>query len=142
MVSAHLALARWCLTIGADAMAKLEAIGQEADAFAYKYMGMLLVPVVCGFIIYSLIYDKHYTWYTFIITSLTGCVYTFGFILMFPQLYINHKLQSVSHLPWKVSHSLWISCFHANQCLLQFLVYKFINTFIDGRHCGCPLYSN
>jgi hypothetical protein len=32
---------------------------------------------------------------------------------MLPQLFINHRLKSVSHLPWK------------------FLIYKFINTFID-----------
>jgi len=40
-------------------------------------------------------------------------VYTFGFILMTPQLFINHHLKSVSHLPWK------------------FLGYRFVNTFID-----------
>ena len=40
-------------------------------------------------------------------------MYTFGFILMTPQLFINHHLNSVSHLPWK------------------FLGYRFVNTFID-----------
>lgn len=33
---------------------------------------------------------------------------------MCPQLFINHKLKSVAHLPWK------------------FLCFKFVNTFIDG----------
>ena len=51
--------------------------------------------------------------YSWGIGSLTGCVYAFGFVLMCPQLFINHKLKSVSHLPWK------------------FLVYRFLNTFID-----------
>ncbi|CAM9949637.1 unnamed protein product [Laminaria digitata] len=40
-------------------------------------------------------------------------VYTFGFVLMTPQLYINYKLQSVAHLPWR------------------FLCYRSLNTIID-----------
>ena len=28
-------------------------------------------------------------------------VYMFGFIAMTPQLYINYRLKSVAHLPWK-----------------------------------------
>lgn len=30
-----------------------------------------------------------------------GAVYMFGFILMCPQLYLNYKLKSVAHLPWR-----------------------------------------
>lgn len=41
--------------------------------------------------------------------------YAGGFVLMTPQLVINHKLKSVAHLPWK------------------FLCFRFINTFIDGN---------
>jgi len=40
-------------------------------------------------------------------------VYTFGFIVMTPQLFINYKLKSVAHLPWK------------------FFMYRALNTFID-----------
>ncbi|XP_015706648.1 cleft lip and palate transmembrane protein 1 homolog [Coturnix japonica] len=36
-----------------------------------------------------------------------------GFITMTPQLFINYKLQSVAHLPWRM------------------LSYKALNTFID-----------
>ena len=43
--------------------------------------------------------------------ALTSCVYTFGFILMCPQLYINHKLKSVSHLPWNVSDLFFLDIF-------------------------------
>ena len=42
-----------------------------------------------------------------------GAVYTFGFILMCPQLYLNYKLKSVAHLPWRQ------------------MTYKFLNTIID-----------
>merc|ERR1711933_426024 len=42
-----------------------------------------------------------------------SCVYAGGFILMTPQLFINYKLKSVAHLPWKR------------------FVYRALNTFID-----------
>ena len=44
-----------------------------------------------------------------------GFVYAFGFVLMTPQLFINYKLKSVAHMPWKA------------------MVYKSLNTFIDGK---------
>lgn len=40
-------------------------------------------------------------------------MYTFGFVLMTPQLYINYRLKSVAHLPWR------------------FLCYRSLNTVID-----------
>lgn len=42
-----------------------------------------------------------------------GFIMVFGFVLMTPQLYINYKLKSVDHLPWKT------------------LIYRFISTIID-----------
>eukprot|EP01039_Chlorochromonas_danica_P005018 gene5018-5510_t len=90
-----------------------ETVSLEADAFAYRIIGLFMAPLVVSFVLYSLIYEKYISWWSFLVSSLTGCVYSFGFVLMLPQLYINHRLQSVSHLPWK------------------FLAYKFINTFID-----------
>lgn len=92
---------------------QLESLTLEADETATKYIGACLFPIVIGFIVKSLVSDKHKSWYSFCISSLCGFVYTFGFILMCPQLFINHKLKSVSHLPW------------------NFLIYKFLNTFID-----------
>jgi len=91
----------------------LERVSLEADRFATSHMSAVLLPLALGFIVRTLIYDKYSSWYSWGIGSLTGCVYAFGFVLMLPQLFINHRLKSVSHLPWK------------------FLIYKFINTFID-----------
>ncbi|KIZ03444.1 Cleft lip and palate transmembrane like protein 1 [Monoraphidium neglectum] len=62
---------------------------------------------------YSLMYDTHKSWYSWVLGSLVGAVYTFGFILMCPQLYLNYKLKSVAHLPWRQ------------------MTYKFLNTIID-----------
>lgn len=92
---------------------ELSLVTLEADKFATTYLSAVLLPLVAAFIMRSLVFEMHLTWYSWAIGALTSCVYTFGFILMCPQLYINHRLQSVSHLPWK------------------FLVYKFLNTFID-----------
>lgn len=90
-----------------------EKLSRQYDSIAIKYMSILLAPCVVGYAVYSLKYYKYKSWYSFIISTLAGTVYTFGFIMMTPQLYINYKLKSVDHLPWR------------------FLVYKALNTFID-----------
>jgi hypothetical protein len=51
--------------------------------------------------------------YSFILQTLVGFVYAFGFVLMCPQLYLNYKLKSVAHLPWRQ------------------MTYKFLNTIVD-----------
>ncbi len=89
------------------------AATMECDRQAVAYLCMLLLPPVFGFSMKSLIRDMHTSWYSWGIKSLTSVVYTLGFVLMTPQLFINHRLKSVSHLPW------------------QFLCYRFTTTFID-----------
>jgi hypothetical protein len=86
---------------------------KEYDAIAMKYLTYVLFLLVIGFSIYSLKYEKHKSWYSWILSSLTSCVYMFGFIMMCPQLFINYKLQSVAHMPWRQ------------------MTYKFLNTIID-----------
>lgn len=83
------------------------------DETAMRYLSYLLYPLVIGYAIYSLMYETHKSWYSWILGSLTGAVYTFGFIAMTPQLFINYKLKSVAHLPWRA------------------LIYKALNTVID-----------
>jgi len=43
-----------------------------------QYLSYLLYVLVVGYAIYSLIYDTHKSWYSWILNSLTGCIYTFG----------------------------------------------------------------
>jgi len=83
------------------------------DAEAMRYLSWILYPLVVSYSVYSLIYETHKSWYSWILGSLVGTVYTFGFIMMCPQLYLNYKLKSVAHLPWRM------------------LTYKALNTFID-----------
>lgn len=42
-----------------------------------------------------------FSWYSWIINSLVNGVYAFGFLFMMPQLFLNYKLKSVAHLPWR-----------------------------------------
>jgi len=83
------------------------------DDEAMRYMGIILTPFFLGYIIRSALYGKHRGWYSFAISAAAGGVYTFGFAMMCPQLYINYKMQSVEHLPWRA------------------LTYKAMNTFVD-----------
>jgi hypothetical protein len=86
---------------------------KEYDEIAFKYMYMAGVPLLIAYGVYSLMYDSHKSWYSYIITTLVGSVYAYGFLMMVPSLYINYRLKSVAHMPAKA------------------MMYKFLNTFID-----------
>jgi len=117
----------WKLTKGFDISIKntfpfLSVKGKEAhkeggtdllDNVATKYLSYILMPLILIFSIYSLYAYEYKSWYSWFIGTLATFIYTAGFIMMTPQLYINYKLQSVAHMPWKV------------------LTYKALNTFID-----------
>ena len=55
---------------------------KQYDAEAMRYLSYALYPLVIGYAIYALIYETHRSWYSWILHSLVGAVYTFGFILM------------------------------------------------------------
>jgi hypothetical protein len=74
---------------------------QEYDSIATGHLLYCIYPLVVGYAAYSLMYERHRGWYSWIINSLVGFIYVFGFIQMVPQLYINYRLKSVAHLPWK-----------------------------------------
>ncbi|GAX82575.1 hypothetical protein CEUSTIGMA_g10001.t1 [Chlamydomonas eustigma] len=97
----------------ADRLSYTKTKTKEYDEEATRYLSYVLYPLVIGYSIYSLVYNKHKSWYSWILSSLVGAVYMFGFILMCPQLYLNYKLKSVAHLPWRQ------------------MTYKFLNTIID-----------
>ncbi|RZF41615.1 hypothetical protein LSTR_LSTR000329 [Laodelphax striatellus] len=86
---------------------------REFDAECMKYLSYILYPLCLGAAAYSLIYETHRSWYSWTIHSLVNGVYAFGFLFMLPQLFINYRLKSVAHLPWRA------------------FMYKAFNTFID-----------
>ncbi|KAG4066675.1 hypothetical protein HA402_007311 [Bradysia odoriphaga] len=83
------------------------------DNLAFKYLGWLCFPLLIGYGVYSVYFNEHKGWYSFVLNMLYGFLLTFGFIMMTPQLFINYKMKSVAHLPWRM------------------MTYKFLNTFID-----------
>ncbi|KAI6176510.1 Cleft lip and palate transmembrane protein 1 [Aphelenchoides bicaudatus] len=91
----------------------VESSTKQYDELAFKYLSWLMFPLLVCYAIYSLMYDEQRGWYSFILSTAYGFLLTTGFIMMTPQLFINYKLKSVAHLPWRM------------------LTYKFINTFID-----------
>ncbi|XP_036139714.1 cleft lip and palate transmembrane protein 1-like protein isoform X2 [Monomorium pharaonis] len=86
---------------------------REFDAESMRYLSYLLYPLVIIGATYSLLYQPHKSWYSWSINSLVNGVYAFGFLFMLPQLFVNYKLKSVAHLPWRA------------------FMYKAFNTFID-----------
>jgi len=92
----------------------LAALTEEMDQLATKLLGkFFLLPLVLTYATYSLVKEQHSGWYSWFITTASSFVYAIGFVLMTPQLFLNYKLKSVAHLPWRV------------------LGYRFVNTFID-----------
>ncbi|XP_063621101.1 putative lipid scramblase CLPTM1 [Cydia splendana] len=86
---------------------------REYDTLAFRYLSWACFPLLIGYGVYSLLYQEHKGWYSFVLNMMYGYLLTFGFIMMTPQLFINYKLKSVAHLPWRM------------------MTYKFLNTFID-----------
>lgn len=86
---------------------------QEYDQIAFRYLYIVAVPLLLAYAVYSLVYETHKSWYSFVIETLVGSVYAYGFLMMVPSLYINYRLKSVAHMPSKA------------------MTYKFLNTFID-----------
>nr|XP_018917278.1 PREDICTED: cleft lip and palate transmembrane protein 1-like protein isoform X1 [Bemisia tabaci] len=85
---------------------------KEFDRESMKYL-CYLYPLIIGAAVYSLVNEVHRSWYSWIIRSTVNGVYAFGFIFMLPQLFVNYRLKSVAHLPWRT------------------FMYKAFSTFID-----------
>ena len=82
-------------------LSDLEKETKEYDEIAFKYLYMAAVPLLLAYAVYSLLYETHKSWYSFVITTLVGSVYAYGFLMMVPSLYINYRLKSVAHMPRK-----------------------------------------
>jgi len=85
----------------------------DFDTQAMKWLSLGLSPFVLGYAVYTLCYDCHRGWYAYFLFVSSSCVYSLGFVLMTPQVFINYKNKSVAYLPWRK------------------FVYRALNTFID-----------
>merc|ERR1712099_144307 len=84
-----------------------------------KALMCILLPVIAGYSIYRMIYYPCRSWYSWLVLSLAVCAQTGGFVVMTPQVFMNYRMKSVEHLPWRA------------------LTYQAINTFIDDIFVLC-----
>jgi hypothetical protein len=88
------------LSGGADGEDKADGEGESAthalavetakhDETAMRYLIWLLIPLLFIYAVYSVFHQEHKGWYSFVVTTLVGAVYAFGFLTMLPQLFIN-----------------------------------------------------
>ena len=70
------------------------AVVNEIDKKATKYVSLFFVPLIVGYSAYTLWFDCHKGWYSYVLYSVATVVYAVGFALMTPQLFINYKLKS------------------------------------------------
>ncbi|KAG7234951.1 hypothetical protein INR49_003565 [Caranx melampygus] len=90
----------------------------DYDAQASRYLSYLVYPLCISGAIFSLAYLRQKSYYSWLVNTLVTGVYAFGFLSMAPQLFINYKLKSVSHLQGTV------------------LMYRGMNTLISDL-CAC-----
>ncbi|XP_051577319.1 lipid scramblase CLPTM1L-like [Myxocyprinus asiaticus] len=101
-----------------ERMDDFERATEEYDSKAMKFLSYLIYPLCISGAVYSYLYLQNKSWYSWITNGLISGVYAFGFLSMVPQLFINYKLKSVSHLQMSI------------------LMYKGLNTFISDVFSG------
>ena len=74
-------------------LSQTEKNTQDYDEIAFLYLSIIAVPLMLAYAISSLLYQTHKSWYSYIIETLVGSVYAYGFLMMVPSLYINYRLK-------------------------------------------------
>lgn len=59
-----------------------ESSTKDYDRLAFKYLSWVLFPLLTAYAIYSLVYEEHKGWYSWVLNML------YGFLLMFGKLYL------------------------------------------------------
>ena len=96
-------------------LSETEQKTKEYDEIAFRYLYIVAVPLLAAYAVYSLMYNTHKSWYSYIIETLVGSVYAYGFLMMVPSLYINYRLK-VTHLTLPVNDANHtVRCPHARQ---------------------------
>ncbi|KAJ3107930.1 hypothetical protein HDU96_007745 [Phlyctochytrium bullatum] len=57
------------------------------DKIAFKYLTYVLYPLLFGYAIYSVYYEEHKSWYSYIVGTLVGFVYMFDDVIFLIYLY-------------------------------------------------------
>jgi Cleft lip and palate transmembrane protein 1 (CLPTM1) len=83
------------------------------DEVATSHLMHLVVPLVVGYAAYSLLYRTHKSWYSWVLNSLVGFVYAFGFINMVSYATSSSQISCTSTTSTRcmqclqVCHLLW-----------------------------------
>ncbi|EAX99485.1 cisplatin, putative [Trichomonas vaginalis G3] len=85
----------------------------DADRTGLKYCYIVVTPIIIGYCIYELFTQEFTNIKSYIIHSLAAAIYSYGFLGMIPQLYVNYKLKTVAGMSKAA------------------FIYKSLNTFID-----------
>ena len=102
-------------------LSETERKTKEYDEIAFRYLYIIAVPLLAAYAAYSLIYETHKSWYSFIIETLVGSVYAYGFLMMVPSLSINYRLKvrrihSSARFPLTQHYSLLRTCLERLLC--------------------------
>ena len=103
----------WLSSATQAEMSAGERATEDIDVRLMRYMKWVMYPLSAVWGIYCLYHYQYSSWWSWFISSLADFAYSFGFVNMMPQIFVNYKLKSVAHLPWRV------------------FFYKAFNTFVD-----------
>lgn len=112
------------------------------DRLAFRYVSYVAIPLLIAYTGYSLVYESHRGWYSFIISTLTSFVYMFGFVRTCG---ISHWQSTWTHLysPFsRRSSSLsWSSIINSRFAVgLFFLTWDWVMTGLT--ECGAHAYES
>jgi hypothetical protein len=60
--------------------AEADPVYERYDKLAFRYVSYVAIPALAIHAVYSLLYETHRGWYSFVISTLTSFVYMFGFV--------------------------------------------------------------
>lgn len=69
----------------------VNSLTKEYDVQAFKYLSWALYPLLAGYAVYSLVYEEHKGWYSWVLSML------YGFLLTFGQSFLFKKKTNTSH---------------------------------------------
>jgi len=61
-------------------VAEPDPVCERYDKLAFRYVSYVALPALAIYAVYSLVYETHRGWYSFVISTLTSFVYMFGFV--------------------------------------------------------------
>ena len=83
---------------------------KEYDEIATQHLMFVTMPLVSGYAIYSLFHMKHKSWYSWVLNTMVGFIYMFGFVMMTPQVRWIH---------------VYLLCFSINALSLSFSIFTY-----------------